>query len=67
MATYKEIQSEVKAQYGFVPKSCRIADVKERMGLQPRKAANRLGAERMVPCPPNRVEFIASVIRRLNR
>lgn len=29
MATYKEIQDYVKATYGFVPKSCWIAHMKE--------------------------------------
>ena len=28
MATYKQIQDWVKKQYGFVPKTCWIADVK---------------------------------------
>jgi hypothetical protein len=29
MATYKQIQEYVKAEYGYQPKSCWIADVKE--------------------------------------
>lgn len=65
MPTYREIQAEVKVRYGFVPKTCWIADVKERIGQQPRKAPNRQDAERMVPCPPDKVELIASVIRSL--
>jgi hypothetical protein len=41
MATIEEIQDYVRTRYGFVPKSCWIADVKEQNGLPVRPAWNR--------------------------
>jgi len=58
MATYKEIQKWVKKNYGFVPKTCWIAEVKEISGLPVRKVHNRRGAERVNPCPPEKAEAI---------
>lgn len=43
MATYKQIQTWVKQQYGFTPETCWIAHVKELMGLSVRSAPNRKG------------------------
>ncbi len=43
MATYRQIQDWVKQHYGFVPKTCWIAHVKEISGATIRKAPNRLG------------------------
>jgi len=63
MATYKQIQAWVKQQYGFVPKTCWIADVKAQCGLSVRQAPNRQGAERVAPCPPERVEPIRAALR----
>lgn len=63
MATYKEIQKFVKAKYGFVPKTCWIADVKERAGLPVRRAWNRVGDERKVPCPSGKVEYIWDALK----
>jgi hypothetical protein len=40
MATYKEIQSWVKQNYGFVPKTCWITDMNEKTGLLLRRAHN---------------------------
>ena len=51
MATYPEIQSWVKAKYGFVPKDCWIAHCKELAGIPVRRAPNRIGEGRAVPCP----------------
>ena len=56
MATYKQIQNWVKKEYGFVPKTCWIADVKHKSGLPMRKAPNRQGVERLYPCPSGKVE-----------
>ncbi|NHN35628.1 hypothetical protein [Paenibacillus agricola] len=36
MATYKQIQDYVKQQYGYIPKSCWIAHMKEVNGLNPK-------------------------------
>ncbi len=51
MATYKEIQDYVKQKYGFIPKTCWIADVKSQCNIKMRKAPNRQGKERTNPCP----------------
>ena len=62
MATYKEIQSWVKQNYGFVPKTCWIAEVKEQAGLPVRKAHNRQGAERVYSCPREKAEAIRAAM-----
>lgn len=62
MATYKEIQDYVDQKYGFEPKTCWIAHVKELSGLPVRKAWNREG-ERNNPCPPGKVERIKEAFR----
>ncbi len=58
MATYKEIQKFVKTEYGFQPKSCWIADIKEQAGLPVKRAWNRIGNERKNPCPTEKVDAI---------
>jgi len=63
MATYKHIQDWVKQQYGFVPKTCWIAHVKNISGISTRKAPNRQGALRIYPCPPEKVEYIRAALR----
>ncbi len=63
MATYKQIHSWVKSNYGFFPKTCWTAHVKLRAGLPTRKAHNRLGAERVEPCPPAKVEPIGLALK----
>jgi hypothetical protein len=63
MATYKEIQAWVKEQYDFVPQSCWIAQVKETHGLPTKKAPNRKGANRVKPCPPEKIKAIEAAFR----
>ena len=63
MATYKEIQDFVKEKFGFTPKTCWIADVKEQCGLKVRKAWNRQGKQRQVPCPKQKVKAIKAALR----
>lgn len=63
MATYKQIQTWVKQQHGFVPKTCWIAHVKYMSGLPMRKAPNRQGAERVVPCPQEKVAPIRAALK----
>jgi len=59
MVTYKHIQDYVKKTYGYVPKSCWIAHVKELNGLNPKIAPNRRSATiRKYPCPQERQEDI---------
>ncbi len=66
MATYKQIQAETKRQYGFVPKTCWIADVKAELGLISRVAANRIDSHgRKHPCPEEKRLNIARVISTL--
>jgi hypothetical protein len=64
MATYKQLQAYVKQQYGFVPKTCWIAHVKEMSGLHPSLAPNRYDSEkREYPCPLDKIEPIRSAFR----
>ena len=59
MATYKEIQSYVKTNYGFVPKSCWIAHMKEICKLPVKISPNRYSTDkRENPCPPEKMEAI---------
>lgn len=57
MATYKEIQKHVKQKYGFQPKTCWIADVRQQCGLKMRQAWNRQGNQRINPCPDNKIDY----------
>jgi len=59
MATYKEIQIYVKNKYGFVPKTCWIADVNSKCALIVNKAPIRKDPYiRKFPCPPDTYEKI---------
>jgi hypothetical protein len=63
MATYREIQKHVKQRYGFVPKTCWIAHVKELNGLPTRRVWNRAGKNREVLCPPEKRPAIEIALR----
>lgn len=63
MATYKEIQLFVKRRYGFNPRTCWIAHVKEELGLPMREAHNRRGAQRKYPCPEDNRPAIEAALR----
>lgn len=64
MATYKQIQKYVKEEYGFKPKTCWIAHVKEMAGLPVKKAWNRKSEKkRENPCPDSKVEPIMVAFR----
>jgi hypothetical protein len=64
MATYKQIQSWVKEQYDFMPKTCWIADVKASYGKTSRNASNRIDCnDRKYPCPEKRREAIETALR----
>lgn len=65
MATYKEIQFDVKQNSGFLPKTCWIADMKEKCGLPRKNAWNRQGRNRSFPCPPEKEQAIRESFRRL--
>jgi hypothetical protein len=63
MATYRQIQDRVKTSAGYVPKTCWIADVKEKHGLTRRQAPNRQTAARMYPCPADKKISIEAALR----
>ena len=66
MATYKQIQQDIKKRHGRTVKTCWIAHVKELNGLNPRKAPNRLSAARReVPCPLEVRPLVEASMRRL--
>ncbi len=56
--TYEEIRSYVIKNFGYSPKNCWIAHVKEICGLKPRKAWNRKGKQRVIPCPTDKIKDI---------
>lgn len=59
MATYQEIQAYVKEKYGFVPKTCWIAHMKELCGIPVKNAPNRRSPDRREePCPPEKMRYI---------
>lgn len=62
MATYKELQAYVREKYGYTPKTCWIAHVKELSGLPIRRAPNRQGPERVEPCPPQKQGHIQEAL-----
>lgn len=51
MATYRQIQNDVKAKHDVFVHSCWIAHVKELNGMPLRTAPNRRSSERVKPCP----------------
>lgn len=64
MATYKEIQGYVKETYGFLPKTCWIAHMKERCGIPVKNAPNRISpSRREKPCPPEKMPYIKEAFR----
>lgn len=66
MATYKQILDWVKLKYGFVPKTCWIADVKQKSGLQVRIASNRISHRRVYPCPKDKGGSIKAALKHFN-
>jgi len=63
MPTIKQIQNYVKNKYGYLPKSCWIADVKEQMGIEVKIAHNRENEMyRKHPCPKNKIEQLKEAI-----
>lgn len=66
MATYREIQADVRRRHGRTIKTCWIAHVKELNGLDLRPAPNRqLAVTRVNPCPPDVRPLIEDSMRRL--
>lgn len=66
MATYKQIQDDVRQRHGQSVKTCWIAHVKDLNGLPMRTAPNRQSpTERACPCPPNIRPLIEQSMREL--
>lgn len=64
MATYKQIQQYVKNKYGYLPKTCWIAHMKELCGLCPKVSPNRYSlASRTNPCPVEKQQDIKDAFR----
>lgn len=65
MATYREIQDDIRDRHGRTVKTCWIAHVKELNGLRPRVAPNRLSIKkREQPCPIELRPLIEASMRR---
>jgi hypothetical protein len=65
MATYQQIQDDVRKNYGRVIKTCWIAHVKELNGLSMRRAPNRHSLqERVYPCPEDIRPLIEASLRK---
>ena len=68
MATYQNVQCEVRAVAGFVPKTCWIAHVLELHGVTLRAAPNRISpASRKNPCPSDKILAISAALYRLGK
>jgi hypothetical protein len=68
MTSYRTIQSYVRLQYGFVPKTCWIAHVLADHGQTRGPAYNRIDFNRRVaPCPTNKRLAIEQACRKLGR
>ncbi len=66
MATYKQIQEDIRARHNRTVKTCWIAHVKELNGLPVRVAANRYTKDqRQVPCPGELRPIIEASMKRL--
>lgn len=67
MATYKQIQEYVKETYGFIPKTCWIAHMKEVLGVESKVAVNRIDInKRTHPCPEDKQRYIEEAFRYFN-
>ncbi len=67
LPTYNQIQAYVRERQGWQPKSCWIAHCKEMLGLPVRRAPNRPGDKRMVPCPREKRTAICNAMLVLAR
>jgi len=66
MATYKDIQEDIRHRHHVKVKTCWIADIKRQHGQTTRIARNRLDPERVkYPCPQDKKPLIEESLRRL--
>lgn len=64
MATYEQIKEYVKKVYGYTPKSCWIAHMKEIYGLNPKAAPNRYSLDiRTNPCPNKKQDDLRNAFK----
>jgi len=67
MATYKQIQDDIRSKHGKTVQNCWIAHVKELNGLKPRPSPNRHSLlNRVKPCPDEFRPLIEASMRRFN-
>ena len=65
--TVKQIQEYTKSNYGFIAKSCWIADVKEKCGIHVNPGWNRKDPnERKNPCPTDKIEKVKTALKFYN-
>jgi hypothetical protein len=62
MSTYPEISAYIAKKYGWTPKSCWIADAKEKCGLKVTPAPNRRSKDRANPCPASKLSAIREAL-----
>ncbi len=65
-ATYKQIQGFIKDRHGVSIQTCWIAHAKELNSLPVRKAHNRNGEERAMPCPSEKLPLIREAFKHFN-
>lgn len=66
MATYKEIQEDIRQRHHVTVKTFWIADIKRQHGQTRRIASNRLDPERAkYPCPQDKQVLIEESLKRL--
>ena len=67
MATYKQITEYVKNEYGYTPKSCWIAHMKEVSGLNPKVSPRRYSVNsRVHPCPQHKQNDLIETFKHFN-
>lgn len=67
MATYMDIQQYVRKIYGFQPKPCWPAHVKELCGIPVKVSPRRISpSKRQVPCPPEKAKYIKEAFHHFN-
>ena len=65
MASDRKIQNETKRLFGFVPKTCWIADIKAEFGLTARILPKSGDEYRAYPCPLEKRQPVMQVMRTL--
>lgn len=61
--TYNEIKAIYKKKHNSCAETCWIADVKRKLGMPVRIAYNRKSSQPLKPCPNDKFDRIAEIIR----